>query len=137
MSQQPLDILDVIHTCVAGNAEARRHFQEAYGEDIYNFPVKIYGLPLDEAGDFYVYVFDKDRIFARLKTFTGRNNIQFRTFLSYYVLKSLFFEWLRTAKEVATISLHTPLGDSTEDEATLEDVLADARSVEVAEEAPQ
>jgi RNA polymerase sigma factor (sigma-70 family) len=133
MSQELSDILNVIRACIAGNAETRRRFQEEYGEDIYNIPVKIYGLPLEEAGDFYVYVFDKDRIFTRLKTFTGLN-IQFRTFLSYYVLKSLFLEWLRTKEEVKTISLYTPVGDATDGEMTLEDILRDGRVVEAEEE---
>ncbi|MBI3796678.1 MAG: hypothetical protein HY268_06880 [Deltaproteobacteria bacterium] len=133
MSQQPSDILNVIRACAAGDTEARRRFQEEYGEDIYNFPVKIYGLDLEKAGDFYVYVFEKDRVFTRIKTFAGRNNIQFRTFLSYYALKSLFLEWLRTMREVETISLNTPLGGATEGESALEDILPDLTAVETEE----
>jgi RNA polymerase sigma factor (sigma-70 family) len=99
MSQPISDIFALIRACEDGDATARYQFQDEYGEDIYYFPVKLYGLPLDEAGDFYVYVFDKDRIFTRLRTFQGRANIKFRTFLSFFVLKSLFFDWLRTVKE--------------------------------------
>ncbi len=130
MSQPILDIFELIRTCAAGDASARRQFQDEYGEDIYYFPVKLHGLPLEKAGDFYVYVFDNDRIFTRLLTFAGRKNIQFRTFLSFFVLKSLFFDWLRTLKEIATISSETPetdasgkprvLGDSLPDPATTE-----------------
>lgn len=128
------EILELIQACAAGDLTARRQFQDEYGEDIYNFPVKIYRLPLDEAGDFYLYVFENDRIFTRMATFAGRNNIQFRTFLSYYVLKHLFLEWRRTQKEVDTVSLSTPLGGSSEGGQVLEDVLPD-QSTQEAEEA--
>ena len=83
MTQERADIRAFLATCASGDKAAQRSFQEEYGGDIYNFPVKIYGVPLEEAGDFYLYVFDRDRIFSRLKTFEGRNNIQFKTFLSY------------------------------------------------------
>jgi len=130
MSQPISDIFALIRACAAGDAPARRQFQDEYGEDIYYFPVKLHGLPLEKAGDFYVYAFDHDRIFTRLLTFAGRKNIQFRTFLSFFVLKSLFLDWLRTLKEIDTISSETPetdasgkprvLGDSLPDPATTE-----------------
>lgn len=130
MTQKTSDILHLIRACVSGDREAQYMFQEEYGEDIYNFPVKIYRLLLEEAGDFYVYVFEKDRIFTRIRTFTGRNDIQFRTFLSYYVLKDLFLEWRRTRREIETISLNTPLGDPTESDRVLEDILPDTVEIE-------
>ena len=141
MNPETSDVLYCIRACAAGDVEARRRFQEEYGEDIYNFPVKIYGAPLEDAGDFYVYVFAHDRIFTRIKTFAGRNNIQFRTFLSYYVLKHLFLEWRRTCKEIETISLQTPVGNSMEGDRVLEDILPDrtdpeAEEVRSAEESP-
>ena len=123
MLQESADIREFFQACAAGDLAARRQFQEEFAEDIYNFPVKIYGATVDVAGDFYVYAFERDRIFSRLKTFEGRNSIQFRTFLSYYVLKHLFLEWRRTQKEVETISLQTPLGSSDDEQRTLEDVL--------------
>jgi RNA polymerase sigma factor (sigma-70 family) len=115
-------VLDHIRACAAGDAAARRAFQDRFAEDIYNFPVKIYGLPADQAADFYLYVFERDRIFTRLRTFEGRNAIQLRTFLAYYVLRSLFFEWQRSRRELDTVSLGEPVGDSTTAR-TLEDVL--------------
>lgn len=107
MSYLITDIFELIRACDAGDAEARRQFQDEYGEDIYYFPVKLHGLPPEKAGDFYVYAFDNDRVFTRLRTFAGQKNIQFRTFLSFFVLKSLFLDWLRTLKEVQTVSLPT------------------------------
>jgi RNA polymerase sigma factor (sigma-70 family) len=104
----PDDVLGLVQGCAAGDAAARRAFQDRYAEDIYNFPVKIFRVAPDLAADFYVYVFERDRIFSRLRSFEGRNNIQFRTFLAYYVLKSLFLEWQRGRRELETV----PLGDT-------------------------
>jgi RNA polymerase sigma factor (sigma-70 family) len=101
----PDDVRDLVRACAAADAAARRTFQERYGEDIYNFPVKIYGVPTERAVDFYVYVFERDRVFTRMRTFEGRNGIQFRTFLAYYVLRSLFLEWQRGNRELDTVSL--------------------------------
>ena len=123
---------DWLSACVEGDSSARRAFQETYGPDVYGFPTKIYGLDPEEAADFYVYAFEGDRIFSRLRTFEGRNQIQFRTFLSYYVLKALFLEWQRTRKELRTVSLQAPLGTS-EDGGSLEDVLADPGGLDPAE----
>ena len=107
------DVHDLVRACGTGDAGARRAFQDRYGQDIYNFPVKIYGVAVDRASDFYVYVFERDRIFTRMRTFEGRNGIQFRTFLAYYVLRSLFLEWQRGQRDLETVSLsdHTVAGD--------------------------
>jgi hypothetical protein len=51
------DLKGFINACVRGDATARRAFQETYGALIYTFPVRIYHLSKDEAGDFYLYVF--------------------------------------------------------------------------------
>ena len=136
MRQDNVGLCAFLSACAAGDTTARRHFQETYGEDIYNFPVKIYGTPVEEAGDYYVYVFERDRIFTRLKTFEGRKGIQFRTFLSHYVLKHLFFEWRRTCKEIVTISLQTPIGHSDDGNTTLEDILPGTVALASADTAP-
>jgi RNA polymerase sigma factor (sigma-70 family) len=130
MHQDHVGLRAFLNACAAGDPTARRHFQEAYGEGIYNFPVKICGTPTEEAGDYYLYVFDQGRIFTRLKTFEGRQGIQFRTFLSHYVLKHLFVEWRRTRKEVETISLQTPVGNSEDGNTTLEDILPGTATVD-------
>jgi DNA-directed RNA polymerase specialized sigma24 family protein len=72
-------------------------------------------------------VFDKERIFKRLRSFEGRNQIQFETFLSYYVLRDLFLEWTRSNTRIDTVSIDMPLGNSASDgdrSRTLEDRLA-------------
>ena len=117
------DAVALVRACADGDVEARRSFQERFAEDVYNFPVKIYGLPPDKAADFYVYAFERDRIFTRLRTFEGRGGIQLRTFLAYHVLRALFLDWQRTDRELETVSLHAPLGGD-DGARTLEDVLA-------------
>lgn len=135
MVQDTNDIQDLLLACANGDTTARLRFQEEYGEDIYNFPIKLYRLPEDEAGDFYLYAFENERIFTRMRTFEGRNSIQFRTFLSYYVLKHLFLEWQRTRKNIETISLSTPIDMSSDGEGrTLEDVLPNPNHREVGTE---
>ncbi len=120
--RQPDDIRTLVRACADGDPAARRTFQERWATDIYNFPVKLYGVAPEHAADFYVYVFERDRVFARVRTFEGRNGAQFRTFLAYYVLKSLFAEWQRGRRELDTVSLSEPVGDA-EGDRTLEDVL--------------
>lgn len=108
----------LIQQCVQGEVAARIAFQEAYGPLIYSFPVRIFHLPESDAGAFYLYAFEKERIFKRLQTFQGRNAIQFTTYLSFHVLRDLVLEWLRTQEDVELLSLDTPaiqntMGDDT------------------------
>ena len=75
---------------------------------IYAFPVRFFHLQESDAGAFYLYAFEKERIFRRLQTFQGRNAIQFTTYLSFHVLRDLVLEWLRTREDVELLSLDTP-----------------------------
>ena len=127
MSSTSHDIKTLIGQCVRGEPEAKSVFQETYGSLIYTFPVRIFRLSEEDAGDFYLYVFDKERIFKRLRSFEGRNQIQFETFLSYYVLRDLFLEWTRSNTRIDTVSIDMPIGNSTSDgdrSRTIADVLA-------------
>jgi RNA polymerase sigma factor (sigma-70 family) len=118
------DIKVLIEQCAKGESEARLSFQETYGALIYSFPVRVYRLSEEDAGDFYIYVFEKERIFKRMQSFEGRQQMQFQTYLSYYVLKHLFFEWLRTTDKIDTLSLDAPLSEADgEQSSTLQDVL--------------
>jgi hypothetical protein len=120
------DLQAFIAQCAQGALDARSAFQQVYGALIYTFPVRIFHLSENEAGDFYLYVFEKDRIFKRIQSFEGRNEIRFETYLSYYVLRDLFLEWMRTTKRVETVSLEMPVVgfESTGGrEKTLQDVL--------------
>jgi RNA polymerase sigma factor (sigma-70 family) len=104
------DLKVFIADCTRGESEARAAFQEGYGALIYTFPVRIFHRPEEEAGNFYLYVFEKGRIFKRIKSFEGRNAMQFETYLSYYVLRDLWLEWVRTTEQVDMASLDMPVG---------------------------
>jgi RNA polymerase sigma factor (sigma-70 family) len=121
------DLKACIDGCVRGDPDARTVFQETYGALIYTFPIRIFHVQEEEAGDFYLYVFEKERIFKRIRSFEGRNAMQFETYLSYYVLRDLFLEWVRTTERLDTVSLDMPVkGSEPEDEQsrTVQDVLA-------------
>ena len=103
------DVRALIQRCVRGEPEAQVVFQEAYGLLIYSFPVRIFRLDKSEAGEFYLYAFESGRIFRRMQSFEGRNSIQFTNYLSFFVLRDLFFEWLRTHQDIDTVSLDAEL----------------------------
>ncbi len=109
MTVAPHDVKVFIEQCVRGEPEARLVFQETYGALIYSFPIRQFRLLEEDTGDVYLYVFEKERVFKRLRSFEGRNQIQFETYLSYYVLRDLFFEWSRTVDKAVTVSLETPI----------------------------
>jgi RNA polymerase sigma factor (sigma-70 family) len=106
-------VKSLIQQCVQGEIAARITFQEAYGPLIYSFPGRFFHLQESDAGAFYLYAFEKERIFKRLQTFQGRNAIQFTTYLSFHVLRDLVLEWLRTREDVELLSLDTPAIQST------------------------
>ena len=93
----------LIHRCLGGDGEAAREFQEAYGELIYGYPIRVYRVPADEAGDFYVFAFHEGRIFRRLRTFEGR--APFRAYLLGFVLDDLVLEWKRAERRIDTVSI--------------------------------
>jgi DNA-directed RNA polymerase specialized sigma24 family protein len=63
----------------------------------------VFRIPSDEAGDFYVFAFDKGRIFRRLQTFAGR--VPLRAYLLGFVLNDLVLEWMRGRREIDTVPL--------------------------------
>jgi hypothetical protein len=103
------DLTAFIAACAQRDTEAVAAFQDTYGVLIYTFPMRVFHLPEDKAGDFYLYAFDTGRIFARLRSFEGRNAARFETYLSGYVLRDLCLEWLRTTEHVELISLDAPV----------------------------
>ena len=95
----------LIRRCLSGDREAVNVFQERYGELIYGYPVRVYRVPPEEAGDFYVFAFDRGRIFRRVRTFEGR--APFRAYLLGFVLDDLVLEWKRGQREIETVSLES------------------------------
>ena len=113
------ELKELTAACIKGVPDARRKFQDIFGDSIYKYPRKVFGLPQDKAGDFYVYVFERERVFRRLGTFEGRNEAQFKTYLCRYVLHDLFFEWQRNEKEIDTVPLDSIFPEGSSDGANI------------------
>jgi len=96
----PEEISELIRKCGRGDEESLRTFFETYSKDIYNFPMKVFHLSEDDAGDFYIYAFEKLKSGKRFKSFEGKS--QFRTWF-YSVLRNLLIDWQRTKREISTI----------------------------------
>jgi DNA-directed RNA polymerase specialized sigma24 family protein len=90
---------------LTGEVEAATEFQARYGELIYGYPMRVYRVPADEAGDFYVFAFERGRIFRRVRTYEGR--APFRAYLLGFVLDDLVLEWKRGVREIETVSIET------------------------------
>lgn len=97
--------IDLLRRCLADDAQAIAQFQECFGPLVYAYPVRVYRLPDEEAGAFYVYAFTDGRIFRRARSYEGRASL--RSFLSGYVLDHLVLEWRRGDRRVATVPLDT------------------------------
>lgn len=93
----------LILRCVAGEADAIQAFQERYGELIYGYPMRVYQVAQEEAGDFYVYAFDRGRIFRRSQTYEGR--APFQAYLVAIVLDHLMIDWKRSERGIETVPL--------------------------------
>jgi RNA polymerase sigma factor (sigma-70 family) len=104
-------VKELVRLCIEGNLEARKKFQELLGAMIYNYVRVFFRSEKEEAADFYLYVFEKDRIFRRLEGFRGES-ITLENYLRYFVLKNLCLEWLRQKKHRAVDTV--PYDDSEE-----------------------
>jgi DNA-directed RNA polymerase specialized sigma24 family protein len=67
---------------------------------IYGYPIHVYRVPAEEAGDFYLYALDGGRIFRRVRTFEGRTTL--RHYLLGWVLDNLVLEWKRGRRGIET-----------------------------------
>lgn len=98
--EQSREFKEIIEKCKKQDPEALEKFFEIYSVEIYNFPVKTYRLPEEEAGDFFLYAFERLREGKRFRTFRGEAT--FRTWF-YSVLRNLFLDWLRYNKKFSYI----------------------------------
>jgi len=94
---------ELIRRCLTGDRQAIGEFQQTYGELVYGFPMRAFRVPAEDAGDFYVFAFDKGRIFSRLRTFEGR--VPLRVYLLGSVLDNLVLEWKRGHREIETVPI--------------------------------
>ena len=95
----------LIDRCLAGEPAAINEFQQRYGALIYSYPMRVYRMPAEGAGDFYVFAFEKGRIFRRTQTYAGRTSL--RSYLAGFVLDNLVLEWKRGMHDVETVSMET------------------------------
>ena len=56
------DIKALIQRCAQGEVAARIAFQEEFGPLVYSFPVRVVHPSEADAGEFYLYAFENDRI---------------------------------------------------------------------------
>jgi RNA polymerase sigma factor (sigma-70 family) len=96
-------VRELIRRCLAGERGAITQFQQDYGELIYGFPIRAYRTAAEDAGDFYIFAFEKGRIFRRVRTFEGR--APFRAYLLGSVLDHLVLEWKRGKREIETVAI--------------------------------
>lgn len=94
--------LDLVTRCGEGDEAALKLFFESYSEDIYNFPMKIFHLSEDDAGDFFLYAFERLKTGARFSSFKGKSS--FRTWF-YSVLRNMLIDWQRTKRELKMTNL--------------------------------
>lgn len=92
----------LIQRCLQQDEAAVREFQEIYGRDVYHHPMQLYRLEKEAAADFYVFAFDKGRIFRRLQTYAAR--APFRAYLTAVVLDHLVYEWQRTRRAAEVLA---------------------------------
>ena len=79
-----------------GDIRSIQDFFELYSDDIYNFPLKFCNFSEDEAGDFYLYAFERLKNGKKLSSFQGKS--KFKTWL-FSVLRNLTIDFLRKRKE--------------------------------------
>ncbi|RME92774.1 MAG: sigma-70 family RNA polymerase sigma factor [Candidatus Hydrogenedentota bacterium] len=83
--------------------EGLKEFFDYFSDDIYSYPIRYFNLNEDEAGDFYLYAFERLKDGKRLSSFKGES--KFTTWF-FSVLRNLCIDFLRTKREhVKTVSL--------------------------------
>jgi len=94
-------VLELVKRCGAGDAPALTEFFETFSQDIYNFPIRVFHLDGDQASDYFIYAYERLKDGQRFRTFRGKSS--FRTWF-YTVLRNLVIDWMRTVRDVQTIS---------------------------------
>jgi len=78
------------------NPDALAAFFEAFSDDIYNFPMRMFRFNEDEASEFYLYAFEHLRDGRKISSFQGK--AKFTTWF-YAVLRNLTIDFLRSQKD--------------------------------------
>ena len=99
-NKEKLEIFDLVSRCADGDEASLKRFFEIFAEDIYNFPLKVFHLTDDDAGDFFIYAFERLRSGKRFQSFKGKAS--FKTWL-YTVLRNMLIDWQRNKKEIKIV----------------------------------
>lgn len=97
------EILQLVKQCKEQNPYALEKFFKLFSIDIYNFPTKVFQFDEEQAGDFFLFAFERLRDGKRFKTFKGEST--FRTWF-YSVLKNLVIDFIRTNQKSKVIQIH-------------------------------
>lgn len=99
-AQEEAEVRRLVEGCKKGDPDSLRSFFDLYGKDIYSFPMRVFNMSEEDAGDFFLFAFERLRDGRRMRTFIGES--RFRTWL-YTVLRNLVIDWLRSRREVEII----------------------------------
>jgi RNA polymerase sigma factor (sigma-70 family) len=97
---------EIIEKCKIQDPIALEEFFELYSIEIYNFPIKIFRFNEEDAGDFFLFAFERLRDGKRFRSFRGESS--FKTWF-YSVLRNLVLDWIRFNKKTKLIQFyHVP-----------------------------
>ena len=99
MKPEKEELQELVKLCAKGDEASLKLFFEYFSEDIYNFPVKVFHLSEDDAGEFFIYAFERLKSGKRFQTYVGKS--AFKTWF-YSVLRNMLIDWKRTKKEIKT-----------------------------------
>lgn len=92
---------ELVASCGAGNLSSLQYFFEQYSMNIYNFPIRVFHLSEDDAGDFFIYAFERLKDGKKFKSYNRKSS--FKTWF-YTVLRNMLIDWKKTKHEVAFAS---------------------------------
>jgi RNA polymerase sigma factor (sigma-70 family) len=90
---------EIILSCGNGDPDSLNYFFEKYSVEIYNFPIRIFHMSEDEAGDFFIYTFERLKDGKKFSQFNQRSS--FKTWF-FTVLRNMLIDWKKGQKEVKT-----------------------------------
>ncbi|MCE9500882.1 MAG: sigma-70 family RNA polymerase sigma factor [Leptospira sp.] len=99
MKPEKEELQELVKACAGGDPESLKRFFECFSEDIYSFPMKVFHLSEDDAGEFFIYAFERLKSGKRFQTYIGKS--AFKTWF-YSVLRNMLIDWKRTKKEIKT-----------------------------------
>ncbi|GIX41055.1 MAG: DNA-directed RNA polymerase sigma-70 factor [Leptospiraceae bacterium] len=101
--EETKDFKQLIEKCKKQDPDALEKFFEIYSIEIYNFPMKVFHFTEEEAGDFFLFAFERLRDGKRFRSFRGDSS--FRTWF-YSVLRNLVLDWIRANKKSKVIQFY-------------------------------